>query len=239
MRVIPMKEISKPVVFLMVIILLLGIFFRWANLEKKTFTGDESITSVRSSGYAYDEIASSIPRDRIITAAAIEKYRQIEPNKSLFDTIRVTANYAPQHTPLYFILVRIWMQCFGNSAMVMRTFSVLTSLLIFPVIYWFSLELFGSSQVAWMAMILVAISPIYIINAQVARPRAFWVLMILLSSLTLLRAIKFDNPKSWALYGITTALSLYSFLFSSLIVVAQAIYVFCSIKTYKSYLLTL
>ena len=238
-RLLPPKGLR----FLILIILIIGIFFRFANLEQKLFDGDESITSVRAAGYTTDEVKNSIPRDTIITPKEIEKFRIVSRETSLLDTLKVTALGAPQHTPLYFVLTRIWMQWFGNSAAAIRSFTVFTSLFVFPAIYWLCMELFKSSTVALIAIALVAVSPVHIIHAQIARPRTLWILMILLSSAALLRTIRLNNKPSWVIYGVTLSLTIYTFLFSIFVALAQGIYVFIrdfylKIKILKSYLFT-
>jgi uncharacterized membrane protein len=232
----------KNLRFFIVILLILGIVFRFVNLDQKLFEGDECITSVRAAGYT-GELLNTIPKDTIITPEELERFRRIDQKTSLIDTLKVTALGAPQHTPLYFVLTRIWMQWFGNSAVAMRSFTALTSLLSFPAIYWLCMELFGSLTVAWMAVALISVSPIHIIHAQIARPRSLWILMILLSSAALLRAIRLNKKQDWVIYGVTIALNVYTFLFAIFVLVAHAIYVFVTesfgrTKTLTNYLFT-
>ena len=118
------------------------------------------------------------------------------------------------------------MRWFGQSAVAMRLLSVLTSLLVFPAIYWLCKELFDLPLVAWIAMALVAVSPVHIIHAQNARPRTLWILMILLSSGALLKAARLNRKRDWILYGIALTLSLYTFLFSVLVAIAHGVYIF-------------
>lgn len=89
-----------------IIILLIGVFVRIANLDKKPFDGNKFITLTRAGGYPR-EIVNSIPRDKIITPEEMKKFWQIAPETNLLDTIKITANEAPQHGTLYFVLVRI------------------------------------------------------------------------------------------------------------------------------------
>ena len=141
--------------FFIAILLILGIFFRFVNLEQKLFWGDECITSVRIAGYT--RLYKLIPRDEIITPEEIKQFQRVNEEKSLLDTIKVTADTAPQHTPFYFLLTRVWVQWFGNSARVMRSLTALISLLAFPAIYWLCIELFQSSTVAWVAVALMTL----------------------------------------------------------------------------------
>jgi uncharacterized membrane protein len=218
----PYQNNRKNWYFFILIVLVLGIFFRFANLDLKLFDGDECITSVRAAGRT-ERSFNSIPRNTIITPEVIEKLRRIDRQSSIFDTIKVTASGAPQHTPLFFVLIRNWMQWFGNSATTMKSFAAFISLLSFPAIYWLCLELFKSPAVASMSVALIAVSPVHIIHAQNARPRSLWILTILLSSAALLRAIRTSKIRDWTIYGITLGLSLYTFLFSTLVLIAHGI----------------
>ena len=216
---------SKKISFIILIIVILGIFFRFVNLDQKYFNGDECITSVRSGGYG--NLESLIPKDTIISPEQIERFRDINPASSSLD----------------FLLTRFWMQWFGNSATTMRFLTALTSLLALPAIYWLCMELFKLSMVAWMSVALIAVSPIHIINAQNARPRSLWILMILISSAALLRAIRLNRKQDWFIYGVTLVIHLYTFLFSIFVVIAHGIYTlviekFRITKTLIAYLLS-
>jgi uncharacterized membrane protein len=234
----------RYLIFVIGILLILGIFFRFVNIEKKLFHGDESITTVRIAGIRHQEVKDLIPRGKVITPEVIKKFQRVnESGKTLVNTVEVTAEMAPQHTPLYFIVARIWVQIFGDSVIAIRLLSALISLLSFPAIYWLCLELFKSPTVAAIAIALITVSPVHIIQAQNSRPYSLWILTILLSSIFFLRAIRQNKKLNWFLYGISLALSLYTFLFSCFVFIAHTIYIvaienFRKSKTLTNYLLT-
>ncbi|MEL6775763.1 MAG: glycosyltransferase family 39 protein [Cyanobacteria bacterium J06597_16] len=245
----------KRAKFLFSIVIVLGIFFRVINIDQKIFTGDECITQVRAAGYkgesygvdAYKgaSVAKLLPRDQLVTAKDISRFQNIQAQPSPLDTLRVTATGAPQHPPLYWLLVRFWMQVFGNSVAAARSLSVIFSILTLPALYWMCWELFGSAVPSWIAVALVSVSPVHIFQAHNARPYSLWILMIVISSATLLRAMKGpqNRPKTWIAYGIALSLSLYTYLFSLFILIAHGIYVLCeegfsNTQKLKNYLLT-
>lgn len=231
-------------IFVIGILLILGIFFRFANINQKLFHGDECITTVRTAGFRHQEVNDLIPKDKVITPEEIKKFQRVEKSgKNLLNTIEVTAEMAPQHTPLYFVLTRVWVQIFGDSVVVMRSLSAIISLLVFPAIYWLCIELFESPTVGWIAVALMTVSPVHIIQAQNSRPYSLWILTILLSSAAFLRAIRLNKKSNWLFYGITMTLSLYTFLFSLFVLIAHTIYIFIIQKFRKTttlinYLLT-
>lgn len=212
--------------FLIIIILVLGLFFRFVNLDRKIYWMDETYTSLRISGYTESEVAQQLLEGQILSLQDLHQYQRISPEKSIVDTVKGLATEEPQLAPLYFIGVRFWAQIFGDSVAAIRSFSAFLSVLALPCIYWLCLELFESSLVGWLACSLLAISPFQLVYAQEARQYSLWTVAILLSSASILRAIRLNTWRSWGLYAATVAVGVYSHLFFVLVAIAQAIYVF-------------
>ncbi|OYD95662.1 hypothetical protein CDG76_12040 [Nostoc sp. 'Peltigera membranacea cyanobiont' 210A] len=235
--------------FLIVVLLMVGIFFRFFNLDRKVYWHDETFTSLRISGYTSNEAKQQIFNGRIINKESFAKFQSPNMEKGLRDTIISLEVDDPQHPPLYYILARFWVGIFGNSVTVIRSLSAFISLLIFPSIYWLCRELFkASAWVSEVAIALLAISPIHLVYAQEAREYILWIVTILVCSASLLRALRLESKDrvlrilNWGMYAVTLALSLYTFLFSGFVVVAHGIYViaiakFRFTKTVKAYLL--
>ena len=229
--------------FLISVVLVLGIFFRFVNLDRKIYWMDETYTSLRISGYTESEVAENLLASPIISLQDLHQYQHLNPNKSVIDTIKGLATEEPQLPPLYFVLVRFWAQLFGDSVAVIRSFSAVLSVLAFPCLYWLCLSLFESSLVGWLGCALLAVSPFQLVYAQEARQYSLWTVAILLASASLLRAMRVNTWESWAIYAATVALGLYSHLFFVLVMIAHAIYVFImkdnrESKRLKAYLLS-
>ena len=229
--------------FLIIGLLVLGIFFRFVNLDRKIYWMDETYTSLRVSGYTEAEVAQQFLKGQVLGIQDLHKYQRTNPEKSVVDTIKGLATEEPQLAPLYFVMVRFWVQLFGNSVTVTRSLSAFLSLLAFPCIYWLCLELFESPLVGWLACAAIAVSPFQLVYAQEARQYSLWTVAILLSSASLLRAMRVNNWRSWAIYAATLTLGLYSHLLFILVAIAHAIYVLVInnyrwSKTLKAYLLT-
>ena len=233
--------------FLIIAVLVLGIFFRFANLDRKFYWIDETYTSLRVSGYTEAEIIKQISYQKITSPSDLQKYQQINSEKNLSDTLNSLATEDPQHPPLYYVLARHWAQWFGSSVAAMRSLAAVISLLVFPAIYWLAWELFESSAVAWMAIAIFAISPYHILFAQEARQYSLWTVTTILSSAALLRAMRPDTNQnalalvlSWALYAGTATLGFYTHLLFVCVAAAHAIYVavianWRDIKTFIAY----
>ncbi len=227
--------------FLIIVLLVLGIFFRFVNIDRKLYWYDETATSLRVSGYTWAELEHQL-FEHVASIEDVQHYQHINPDKGVINTIKSLAVEEPQHPPLYFVMTRFWVQWFGNSVAVRRSLSALVSLLVFPSLYWVCLELFEFSLVGWVAIALVAVSPFHVLYAQEARQYSLWTVTILLSSAALLRAMRIKTKLSWGIYAATVALGLYTFLFSALVAIGHGIYVviiesFRLSKTLTAYLL--
>jgi len=228
--------------FLIIVVLLLGVFFRFFNLDQKVYWHDEVFTSLRVSGYTMTEVIQQVFDGDEVGIQDLLKYQRLNPKSGLIDTIKSLALEDPQHPPLYYVMLRFWVVQYGSSVAVIRSLTALISLLVFPSLYWLCQELFESSLVGWVAIALVAVSPIHVLFAQEAREYCLWTVTILLSSASLLQAMRRHTKLSWGIYATTVALGLYTFLFSGLVVIGHGIYVviterFRLSKTVTAYLL--
>jgi uncharacterized membrane protein len=236
---------NPPTWLKILVISLIGlvILFRFANLGQKFYCGDESWTSVAISGHTLAELKQEVSYHQgTIPITTFNKYQHINPDRGVADTVNYLITSDPQHPPLYYVMVRLWAQVFGDSPTGVRSLSAIISLLIFPSVYWLCLEVFESAVVGWVAMALIAVSPLQFFFAQEARQYSLWMVEILVSSAALLRAIRQENKSNWAAYTLTLALGLYTHLFTVLVMIAHGIYVviqqqFRFTKTLLNYLL--
>ena len=221
----------------------MGIFFRFTNLDRKVYSFDESITSLRISGYTWTEMVQQDFQGKTISVADLQrKYQQINSEKSWLDTVKGLATEEPQLPPLYFILARFWVQLFGPQVATVRSLSAWMSLLAFPSIYWLCWELFRSASAGWIAVTITAVGPFHVLYAQEARPYMMFAVLILLSNAVLLRAIALQKSPAtfkstskltkavWSIYAIVLTLGLYCSLLLFLVIFAHCIYVIITEK---------
>ncbi|QFS49179.1 glycosyltransferase family 39 protein [Nostoc sphaeroides] len=251
--------------FLITFLLVMGILFRFFNLDGKVYSHNETYTSLRLSGYRITEVKQQIFNNRVISRESFAQFQGVNQQKSLNDTIMNLAKEDPYHPPLYYIIARLWMEIFGNSVTAIRSLSACISLLVFPCVYWLCRELFNvplsvpgvAMPAAGYAYALMAISPIQLVYAQEAQEYILWLVTILLSSASLLRAMRLesqdkDEPVTeqkrpdlfaiWSIYAVSLAISLYTFIWSPFIAFAHGIYVMSAAKfklteTVRTYLL--
>ncbi len=242
---------SSPPTWLKILVISLiglGIFFRFTHLGQKVYWYDEFATSLAISGHTLAEVKQEVfsnwgNNEAVIPVITLDKYQHINPDRSVIDTVRYLITSDPQHPPLYYVMVRLWAQVFGDFPAGVRSLSAVISLLIFPSVYWLCLELFESPLVGWVAMAVMGVSPLQIFFAQDAREYGLWMVMILVSSAVLLRAIRRESFLNWAVYALTLALGLYTHLLTAMIAIAHGIYIvirqkFHFNKTLRNYLLS-
>ncbi|WP_416669534.1 glycosyltransferase family 39 protein [Egbenema bharatensis] len=223
-----------------ILVIILGIFFRFYNIDYKVYWIDEANTSLRSLGYTRSEFIDAVFTGEVVRAEVLQQYQQPDPDRGWDDTMNALMGTA-EHTPLYFMLSRLWVDGVGHSVTTMRLLAALFSLLMLPCLFWLCRLLFESPAVAWIAVALVSISPLHILYAQEARPYSLFSLLFLLSSALLLRILQAGQAGhtgqtaqtgghgrkrlGWLLYGVTITAGLYTHLLFSLVVLAQGLYV--------------
>ncbi|MDB9360295.1 glycosyltransferase family 39 protein [Nodularia spumigena CS-588/02] len=244
--------------FLIIFLLAMGILFRFVNLEGKIYSHDETYTSLRISGYTVDEVKQQIFNGRVISKESFARFQRPNLEKGFSDTIMSLATEDPQNPPLYYLIARLWVQIFGDSVTAIRGLSALMSLLVLPCIYWLCRELFNVPlSVPWLAIALMAISPIHVLYAQEARADILWLVTIILCSAALLRAMRLESKDdielaqgqqipdrfaTWGIYVVTLVFSLYTSLWSVFVALAQGIYIititrFQLTETVRAYLI--
>jgi uncharacterized membrane protein len=211
---------------LLAILLILGIFFHFFNLDKKVYWHDEVYTTMRAAGYTRTELDRTLFQDRLLPGKDLQKFQQIKPESTFRDTINSLAIEDPQHPPLYFLIARFWQQIFGSSLTASRTLPVLISLLSLPLIYVLAIELFDSKLTAILATILLALSPFDILFAQTARQYSLLTLTAVGSSLFLLKALRLSNWKNWSFYTLACTIGFYTHPFFILTVIGHIGFLF-------------
>jgi uncharacterized membrane protein len=207
---------------------------RCVNLDRKPYWHDEIYTSLRVAGYTIEEVKQRLYSGQVLGIEELYRYQSLTSEKTAIATIQSLAKEEPQHPPIYFLVMRAWAQWFGSSITAMRSLSVAIALLSIPLVYWLCQELFASPLTGWIASALFAISPIYIRFAQEARSYSWWLAIVLVSCIAILRAMRLGTKIDWGFYSLTVAVGLYSHLFSSLVFLGHGIYVLAIERFYHS-----
>jgi uncharacterized membrane protein len=224
-----------------ILLLILGIFFRFYHLDRKIYWHDEVMTSMRVGGHQRQEYMQNIFDGHVVTAADLQAYQYPRPGSRTTDLIEILAAENAHHPPLYYLIMRHWVLIWGHSLTTTRSLSALLSAIALPAFYWLCLELFASPLVSEIAVALMAISPLHLLYAQEARQYSLWVLLIVLSSAGLLKAIRVQTPLAWVTYAVALALGCYTFLFNGFVAVGHGLYMVFNRQTsvLKSYSLAI
>ena len=86
-----MTVMKSKLRLLVLVLLLLGVFFRLVNLDKKYYWYDEAFTSLRSSGYTQTEVLREISSGQLLAAKDLMKYQRPNPTKNFGDTVKSLA----------------------------------------------------------------------------------------------------------------------------------------------------
>jgi uncharacterized membrane protein len=239
----PLNPAPRAFQGLFILLLIVGIVFRFVNLNHKIVWHDEAYTVLRASGYTRAAIDEALFQNRIMPASELQRFQQIRPRSAIADTINSLVVEDPQHPPLYFVLSRLWVQAVGHLSTTVfhsnitawRLLPALLSLLALPLMYALAWELFASQSTALLATTLLALSPFDVLFAQTARQYSLLTVMVIGSQWALLRALRLTRwaggeagrggtPRAWLIYGGSVAVGLYTHPFFGLTVVGQAIY---------------
>ena len=215
---------QTALIWLTIILLILGIFFRFGNIDRKIHSPEETITYLRISGYNELEFVEHILSGKVINSQELFKYQRINAEKGWQDSIKEIANH-PDKAPLYYLMARLWTQIFGSSLAALRFFSALIAILAFPAVYLLCRELFGLPLTRWTAIATISISPFHVLFAGEGQPLTLVTTTILLSSAALLRAMRVNTISSWLIYSALVAVGFYSHWFFSCVAIAHLIYV--------------
>lgn len=206
------------------ILLALGVCFRLYNLGEKVYWHDETMTSLRLSGYTQPEFVAQVYDGQTRSAATLlEQYQYPNPTRGWPETWRALAQH-PEHSPGYYVLARSWLSVMPHSVASIRLLSALIGLLTLPAMFWVMGTLFPASPgnaVAWVTTALFAVSPFQVLYSQEAREYSLWTLAILVSSAALLQARRW---RGWMGYGVAAAAALYVHPFSAFVLMSHGLY---------------
>ena len=121
----------------------------------------------------------------------------------------------------YYLLLRIWIQ-FGSSEAWLRLLSALFAIATIPAIYLLASRLFNR-RVGLLSASLLAVHPAHIRFSQEARSYSLTVLLLTLSAIALLRALRDEKKLYWGAYAVSGVMAAYSHFFAVFACMAQVI----------------
>lgn len=176
----------------------------------------------------------------IIILGAVLRFHDLS-NKNLWTDESLSAYYSekPISTvlassgptpPLYYSLLHYWIELFGISEFSLRFLSVFLGIAAIPLLYLITSKLFNK-KTAIIASFLFALSPIHLYYSQEARTYSLLFFTTMLSVYFYIKLFDKFEKKNIFGYIISTALMLYSHIYSLFVLLVQNLYI---IKKYKS-----
>lgn len=127
------------------------------------------------------------------------------------------------HPPFFYLLLSLWSRFAGTSDAGLRSLSAVVSTLTVLGAWWLARHL-GGPPLGALAAALTAASPFQVLAAQEARMYALLGLLIVVSWVALLEAVK-GHARWWGVYTVVTVLALYTHYFAFLNLLGQGVFV--------------
>lgn len=127
---------------------------------------------------------------------------------------------------LYYFLLREWIHL-GDSEFMVRSLSVLFSVLTIPAMYGLGKRLFDRAT-GLTAAALLSVHSFHILWSQQARSYSLLLFLLVLSAYLLSGAVESNSRAGWVAFSVVAALSVYAHLFAVLVLAAFALCIlFC------------
>lgn len=218
----------KRVNLILFLIMGLALFFRGYNLESKIIWHDEIYSQFHIVGYYYQELNQNIFHGQIIQPQDLQFYLKLRSDRTFVDTIKGLLLDDPHHPPLYYLLAKFWLYIWGDNIISSRILSVISGIVILPIAYLLSQEIFKQKRISLIFTFLIANSPFFVLFAQEAREYSLWALFILLSYLFLLKALNTKSWKGggvyWGCYTFSLTAGIYTSALMLTVIISQFIY---------------
>jgi hypothetical protein len=137
---------------------------------------------------------------------------------SLFTIPPVRSTVLHVHPPLYYLLLRGWTSIFSDSEIALRSLSLVFDLATIGC-FWSIVKRHLGSTPAWIAALLMAVSPLQVHYASEARYYSLFLFFSVLSVGAFLRICTED--RGWPGYVLSTAACLYTFYYAFFVILGQ------------------
>jgi len=141
------------------------------------------------------------------------------------------------NAPLYWDLLHFWIKIAGISEISLRLPSVLFGLLSTAAVFFLGEKLFNR-KTAFLAAVLITLSPFQIWYAQEARDYGMVVFLGILSSYVLFTEAPRNRFRGWLAFSLVSLAGIYTNYFYIFLLAAQFLYVLCVFRScaYKAFL---
>ncbi len=143
------------------------------------------------------------------------------------------------HPPLYYGLLHFWTLLFGSGSLALRLLSVAIGILAVGALAWLARVIYPARyRVAWIAALLLAVSPLHLYYSQEVRMYGLAMLLCIVATGWLWRAVVRLRAAEatlgpLALYALFAVLALYTLYYSALLLVAQALWALWVVRSIR------
>lgn len=205
--------------------ILLGVFLRVAQLPTRVVYLDEIYTQLRVAGHTADEMMRAVYDGTPTTAATLSRFARVDASASPQRLVTSLELEDSQHPPLFYLLELAVVSIFGNALVYWRLLPAIFGILAIPAAYLLARELFKNGHAALLAATIFAVSPIERIYSTQAREYSLFVLLVLVSTFCLARAMRINAYTAWIGYLFLAAAGLYADPIMAYVIAAHAIFV--------------
>jgi mannosyltransferase len=121
----------------------------------------------------------------------------------------VDGGAADIHPLLYYITLNIWMDFFGQTAIILRLWSVILGLGTISFVYLIGRDLF-SKQTGLASALIVAIAPFHVQYSQEIRMYSLLGLLLTSATWCFLQARQSDSKRWWVAFGVLAGLAMHT-----------------------------
>jgi uncharacterized membrane protein len=187
-----------------------GAALRLTDLPTRVYYHDEGYTQLRVAGHTAAEMMQAFYDGRPTSPAELRRYLDVDATSSAANLVSSLAREDAQHPPLFYLAELGFVKAFGNALVVWRLFPAIIGILAIAAAFAVARELFSDARAGLLAAAVFAVSPVERLYSDQAREYSLFVLMVLLATLAIVRAMRANTLRSWALYALACTAGLYA-----------------------------
>jgi uncharacterized membrane protein len=220
--------------FICAIAIVFGAVSRFEFLDRKIFWNDEAMCAIVESGYGVNFINEHFFTNKVTPLAQLLAWENVNSGRPLSDTINLAAHEDPHNPPIFYVLTRGWTAVFGDSITTRRSLAALLGVLLIPAVYFLCATIAQSTTAGLIGAALVAVSPFQSLISQEAQGYSLWALSLAMANACLVRGLRHGRIADWVIYTLALGIGFYAKPLTVVMIVAHAVYVFCSPFVCKS-----
>lgn len=192
-----LRRDSALFALLQVALFLLILLLRLEPLSSHMLNFDEQTSYLAATGHLSEYLqgysTDTLPTTQWVQADEWQRYMQVEAGSNAW-TVTQDLFTHDIHPPLYFLLLRSWLEILGNSYLGARLLSLLLDLGTFVLVVLLG-RFYSESRHAWLAGFIWLLSPISIFGGAMARQYSLLTFLSILFALLLAHFLFVAQPQ--------------------------------------------